>query len=87
MATVHQITEANVALSDWDLFWSEYPRKKAKLDAQKAWRQTEGIRPPLEKVLAAINVLCAEHDFRADPNGQWLPYPATWLRNGQWDDE
>ncbi len=87
MGKVLELIKSSSQLSDFDLFWEIYPRRKAKLDALKAWRQTEGLRPPIEKVLAAIEEMIEEHDFRADPNCTYLPYPASWLRAGRWDDE
>lgn len=75
-----------VAIGDFDWFWSEYPKKKAKLDALRAWRQTESVRPDIEQVIAAINEQCKQNDWIRD-GGQYIPMPATWLRGGRWDDE
>jgi hypothetical protein len=41
-------------LEDFDWFWAEYPRKKSKGDAFKAWQQTTAIRPDTEELIAAI---------------------------------
>jgi hypothetical protein len=87
MAQVVSITPEIVKLSDFDLFWECYPRKKAKLDALKAWNQTKDVRPPIEEIIAALETMTKEYDWRSDPKGVFLPYPATWLRAGQWDDE
>ena len=87
MAQVVSITPELVKLSDFELFWECYPRKKAKLDALKAWRQTEDVRPAIEQIIAAIEDMTKGYDFRADPKGSYLPYPATWLRKGQFFDE
>ena len=75
---------ATAALSDFALFWRVYPRKVAKLDAERAWAQTRRQRPPIEEVIAAIQAQIQ--------SGQWddvryCPHPATWLRAGRWDDE
>lgn len=66
-------------------FWAAFPRKKSKGDARKAWKQTESIRPPLEKLLKAVIVARAAEDWRKDA-GKWVPYPASWLRAEGWDD-
>lgn len=70
----------------FDSFWKAYPRKRAKLDAQKAWKQTAKVRPELGIVL---NAIAAQKGSRGwlKHNGDFIPYPATWLRAGQWDDE
>lgn len=74
------------ALSDFELFWEAYPRRKAKADAAKAWRQTEPHRPPIEEILAAINDGLKTDQWSRD-GGAYIPYPATWLRRWQWADE
>ncbi len=84
MPKVVPINEASVQLSDFELFWSQYPRKKGKLDAMKAWESIAIHRPPIEAILAAINT--------AVQSGEWddlrfTPFPATWLRRGGFLDE
>lgn len=66
-------------------FWEFYPRKKAKGDAYKAWMQTREKRPPLATILKALVVLKNSHDWQRE-NGQFVPYPATWLRSWGWAD-
>ena len=78
-------TEAGARLSDFELFWECYPRKKSKLDAERAWAQTAATRPPIEKVLATLDMLWREDwQFREKT---YLPYPASWIRAGGWADE
>lgn len=78
---VEKLSRANRSEFDW--FWEEYPEKKAKLEALKAWKQMADFRPEIEEIIAAIN--------RQKNSRQWIdgfiPYPATWLRQGRWDDE
>ena len=76
------ISEINGKLQDFDLFWSVYPVRKAKLDAIRAWEQTKKIRPPIEELIAAVNKLST-----GIQDAQFCPYPATWLRAGRWMDE
>ena len=73
-------------MSDFDLFWQNYPRKVAKGDARKAWLQTESIRPDMKTVIEAIQKQCQSEQWRKD-GGKFIPYPATWLRQERWDDE
>lgn len=67
---------------DFETFWKAYPRKQAKGDARRAWYDTRNIRPPLERLLAAIQA-----QMRTD---QWargfVPNPANWLRDERWED-
>lgn len=71
---------------EFDVWYKAYPRKVAKGDARKAWKQIELIRPPLNELLAAIEAQCRSDQWRRN-DGQFIPYPATWLRQERWDDE
>ena len=66
-------------MTDFDQFWLAYPKRVAKLDALKAWNK---MKPPLQEVLTALVWQCKEW---TDP--KFIPYPATYLRAGQWMDE
>ena len=71
---------------EFERFWAVWPRRVAKADARKAWRQVSHLLPPIEQVLAAV-----EAQRRTDQwmrgEGRFIPYPATWLRGERWDDE
>ena len=73
-------------MTDFDTFWKAYPKKVAKGDARKAWGQTERIRPEMATLLGAIQAQMASDQWRKN-DGQFIPYPATWLRQERWDDE
>jgi hypothetical protein len=75
----------DTAEAEFDKFWEFYPRKKAKGDAFKAWNQVREKRPPLAAILKALVVLRSTDDWRRE-NGQFVPYPATWLRSWGWAD-
>lgn len=67
--------------SDW---YSLYPRKVARADAEKMWRR---LSPADQQ--AAIDALpkhCAKwlHD---GTERQYIPHPATWLNGRRWEDE
>ena len=64
-------------------FWAAYPKRKSKGDAAKAWNE---IAPPIETVLAALSWQVASWDWTKD-GGQYVPYPATYLRSTGWEDE
>lgn len=70
---------------DFDTFWAAYPRRQAKGDARKAWQQTAAIRPPIDEVLKAILAHRRSEQWRKD-GGQFIPMPATWLRQERWED-
>lgn len=66
-------------------FYEAYPKKRSRGDAFKAWQQTATKRPATEQILKALAVLKASQDWRRD-GGQYIPYPASWLRAWGWDD-
>ena len=67
-------------IAEW---YKHYPAKKAKLDAFKAWRQTKAFRPDLDTLIKAVQAHCKTEQWMRG----FIPYPATWLRQGRWDDE
>jgi DNA-binding MarR family transcriptional regulator len=72
-------------LEGWDDFWSLYPRKVAKKDAQAAFRQTRKVRPPAAVLLAALSNFTNSKEWQKE-GGRYVPYPATWLRDERWRD-
>lgn len=71
--------------AEFNKFWEFYPKKKSKGDAFKAWIQVKEKRPALDKILKAIVVL-RDSDEWTKEGGQYIPYPATWLRAWGWAD-
>lgn len=66
-------------------FWKSYPKKKAKDDARKAFEKRSPTRQLLDSMIAAIRQQCLSVDWKKD-GGQFIPYPATWLNDGRWQD-
>ena len=66
-------------------FWKAYPKKKAKDDARKAFDKRKPGQPLLDLMLQAIRNQSASEDWLKD-SGKFIPYPATWLNNGRWQD-
>ncbi len=71
----------------FDEFWETYPKKKSKESARKAWAK---IKPDTEKhqrIIQSIKDHMARDPNWRKENGQFIPYPATWLNAGGWEDE
>ena len=68
---------------DFDVFWESYPKKKKKEDARKAWNTT---RPNIEDVLKALEWQKQSPEWFKQA-GQFIPYPASWIRSHSWMDE
>lgn len=67
----------------FERFWTAYPRKVGKARAEGAWQK---IKPPLDAVLAALTWQIKSADWTKD-NGEFVPYPATYLNQHRWKDE
>lgn len=72
--------------AEFEEWWESYPRKVGKREAAKAWKQTRGERPATSEVIAVTEALGETEQWRKD-GGSYVPYPATWLRRGGWEDD
>jgi hypothetical protein len=70
----------------FDAFWRVYPRKVAKGDARKAWARLTPDAALVATILAAVEAQTTWPQWQRD-DGDFIPYPATWLNRGQWTDE
>lgn len=73
-------------MEEFEKFWKAYPRKVAKGEARKAWAQTEKIRPPVDKIIKALELAKQQDQWRKD-GGMFIPHAATWLRAERWEDD
>jgi hypothetical protein len=67
-------------------FWQAYPKKKAKDDALKAFQKRKPDQALLDAMLRAITAQRGTEDWQKE-GGKFIPYPATWLNDGRWQDE
>jgi hypothetical protein len=68
-----------------DQFWENYPRRIAKKDALKALdRIRKDGKLPFEVLLSATKQFARSMVGR---DMKFVPYPATWLNRGSWDDD
>jgi len=70
----------------FEVFWKAYPKKKGKGEALKAFKKIAPSEELLQTMLKAIESVKQTEQWKRD-NGQFIPYPATWLNQGRWDDE
>jgi hypothetical protein len=70
----------------FDSFWSLYPKKIGKLAALKAWKKINPNPEVVETIVQAVGEQKACEQWSKD-NGQFIPYPATWLNQGRWEDK
>ena len=71
--------------SFFDTFWREYPKKKSKGTAQKAFAKALS-RTTFDTIMTALRALKGSYEWTKN-GGQYVPYPATWLNADGWNDE
>ena len=65
------------------LFWEKYPRKRAKMDAMKAWKALQGPPDLIAEIVADVEWRL----YNEWSDVHFIPYPATYLRQQRWTDE
>lgn len=70
----------------FDSFWKSYPKKKGKDKCMRWFSSHKVTSELLEQMLQAIEEQKKSKDWQKD-NGQFIPYPYTWLNQGRWKDE
>ena len=70
----------------FDLFWSLYPKKKAKESARKAWAKLKPSEELVKTIIKAVGVAKHTEEWKKD-GGKYIPYPATYLNGKRWEDE
>lgn len=73
-----------LSAGNFDAFWARYPRRVAKVEAQRAWaRLTAQDRIA---ALAALPAHIAEWE-RAGTERRFIPHASTWLHQRRFEDE
>ena len=68
---------------DW---WAIWGKKKAKGDAEKAYKAAVPKKISHDDLMAKTRAYW-DHVKASGADLQYVPYPATWLRAEQWDDD
>lgn len=67
-------------------FWKQYPKKRNKGHAEKAFKKVAPDEQLMAAILTAIERAKKSAQWLKD-DGQYIPYPATWLDAKGWEDE
>src|SRR5690625_5046406 len=62
----------------FDRFWAEYPKKRSKGQAERAFAKLNPNEQLLADILRGIKRAKTSEQWQRD-GGQFIPYPATWL--------
>ena len=67
------------------LFWSKYPKKVAKKAAIKAFNKLNPDRILFRRITKSLDEQIKSEQWSKE-NGQFIPYPSTWLNGERWAD-
>ena len=70
----------------FEQFWKAYPKKVSKQKCLKWFQSNKPNEQLLKTMLEQLERFKQTKDWKKD-NGQFIPYPDTWLRNRRWEDE
>jgi hypothetical protein len=70
----------------FEKFWRSFPRHVSKQDALKAWAQLQPTAELVDHMINALNWQTRQRTW-IENGGEFIPYPATWLRGRMWEDE
>ncbi len=74
--------EADGRARAFKTFYDAYPKKRSPADAEKAFAK---VGVPVETLLTAIEQQKRSEDWQKE-GGRYIPYPATWLNQRQWEN-
>jgi len=73
-------------LERFNQFWYEYPKKKAKVAAMKAWAKLKPDDTLFDAIMLGLRRARASIEWKRE-GGRFIPHPATFLNQGRWEDE
>lgn len=79
------ITKENIK-ERFDKFWNVYPKKVSKGNAEKWFAKNKPSEELVNEMIDKINLLKTTEQWKKN-NGQYIPYPSTWLNAKGWEDE
>ncbi len=69
----------------FDEFWAQYPKKRSKGQAERAWVKIKPDEQLFKAILDGLERAKKSRDWLKN-EGQFIPYPATWLNAKGWED-
>lgn len=68
------------------IFWSKYPKRVSKERAEKAFFKICLDDVVFSNILNSLEKFKTTNDWKKN-NGEFIPYPASWLNQKRWEDE
>jgi hypothetical protein len=70
----------------FEAFYKAYPRKVGKANVEKWFTKNKPNDELFELIMRKLEMFKKSPDWFKD-NGQFIPYPTTWLNQKRWEDE
>lgn len=70
----------------FESFWRMYPKKKDKQNAKKAWDKLKVDGELYNTIMRGLVLHCKTKEWLKE-DGDYVPYPSTWLNGRRWEDE
>ena len=67
-------------------FYKQYPKKVKKQDVKKWFKKNKPSSELFSSMMSSLEQFRGSKDWLKD-NGQYIPYPSTWLNQKRWEDE
>ena len=74
---------SDIYTSSFNEFWEIYPRKVGKKKALQEWNKINHDDELLTRILESLE---KQKQTQQWDNKQFIPHPATWLKENRWDD-
>lgn len=75
-----------VIIVPFEEFYKYYPKKLGKAAAEKAWNKLKVEDDLFKTIISSLEKQKQSDNWKKD-NGQFIPFPATWLNGKRWEDE
>lgn len=75
-----------IYIQRFNKFWEIYPKKKDKAKARQKWLKLKPNDELFNKIITAVKEQAQSDQWQKD-DGQYIPYPSTWLNGERWNDE
>jgi len=72
------------SIEGFEQFWAAYPKKVARFDAERVFVEFHA-KDRMPEILAALEWQVKSADWKKE-QGQYIPTPANYLRDGRWND-
>ena len=80
------IINNNIYKQNFEKFWKAYPKKRDKGNAEKWFKKNKPSEELTNLMIKQIERFKDTNDWKKQ-DGQFIPYPTTWLNAKMWDDE